>query len=803
MLHLARFNNKIIYSNTRSCCILHHGTSSIQFQVVICTINRNATATKRNIGISRSNYAISAKYQRAAVKVYVVVCSNVACAASSNATSCYVHIITCVDIACTACSNSTCVQVNVIACSNVACTISSNATGCYVHIITCVNIACATCFNSTRVQVNVSACSDVACSARCNATGCYVHIFTCSDIACAACGNSTCVQVNVFTINIYIATCIDAAASFTVIEVNIALQIELSISFSSNAVNYQACILRACALQVNRTIICFSVNHSAIFQNTDTVISFADIAVGCLQVNAVGVQITGILACFRSHLHTIICLEHQRSCCRILNCQHLRRLVACSRLMQIYAVTGISICFQITADISLDEGILAAYIALATLDNKVIGNNAAVVHANTLITEQLNILRSINRTGNIQHRILNACQINVTGIFSTAGVGLQIQLAAICQLYCNLPLLANLNPAFFIIPGKVTSLSLCQKLEIIQFAHIAIGNVGCFTVNTDVLACAQANVLALNVGLIYCQYLTGGCIQHAVLNSVQQLIFAPAIGSAVINLCIHLSPVLNVLAVVFAFKRCFAVSFVSFCQCLVFCQSCILRFFGIFLICHSQLFSPVFQCLYAFALGCRCRCCAFFSLVITVNQPQLLPFLQLAFAVGQGAVTYCVNKAAAGCKAYITILAGNMTDTHIAVAVGQCDIAISVGIYACRHSIAAGQLLTGSNRCVDCTKAGEINAFAVQNSATSRSNVICCVDYQVAVQRALLIAADKLQLAAVRINAYVTCRCFDIQLRHVAQCTVINADAFGCFGSQVVRVNACTAYRADSTADAV
>ena len=520
MLHLARFNNKIIYSNTRSCCILHHGTSSIQFQVVICTINRNATATKRNIGISRSNYAISAKYQRAAVKVYVVVCSNVACAASSNATSCYVHIFTCVDIACTACSNSTCVQVNVIACSNVACTISSNATGCYVHIFTCVNIACATCFNSTRVQVNVSACSDVACAARCNATGCYVYIFTCSDIACAACGNSTCVQVNVFTINIYIATCIDAAASFTVIEVNIALQIELSISFSSNAVNYQACILRARALQVNRTIICFSVNHSAIFQNTDTFISFADIAVGCLQVNAVGVQITGILACFRSHLHTIICLEHQRTCCCILNCQHLRRLVAYSRLMQIYTVTGIGISFQITADISLDEGILAAYIALAALDNKVIGNNAAVIHANALIAEQLNILRRVNRTGNIQHRILNACQINITSIFSFTGVGLQIQLAAICQLYSNLTLLTNLNSAVSIIPGKVTGLSLCQKLKIIQIAHILVGNVGCFAVDTDVLACAQADVLALNVGIIYRQYLAGFCIQHAVLNSV-------------------------------------------------------------------------------------------------------------------------------------------------------------------------------------------------------------------------------------------------------------------------------------------
>ena len=176
--------------------------------------------------------------------------------------------------------------------------------------------------------------------------------------------------------------------------------------------------------------------------------------------------------------------------------------------------------------------------------------------------------------------------------------------------------------------------------------------------------------------------------------------------------------------------------------------------------------------------------------------------MQLAFAVGQGAVAYCVDKAAAGCKAYITILAGNMTDTHIAVAVGQRNIAISVGIYACRHGITAGQRLTGSNRCVNRTKSGEINAVAVQNSAISRSNVACCVDYQVAAQCAL-IAADKLQLAAVGINAYVTSRCFNIQLRHVAQCTVIDADAFGCFGSQVVRVNARIANRADSTTDAV
>ena len=176
--------------------------------------------------------------------------------------------------------------------------------------------------------------------------------------------------------------------------------------------------------------------------------------------------------------------------------------------------------------------------------------------------------------------------------------------------------------------------------------------------------------------------------------------------------------------------------------------------------------------------------------------------MQLAFAVGQGAVAYYVDKAAAGCEAYITILAGNMTDTHITIAVGQCNIAISIGIYACRHGITAGQRLTGSNRCVDCTKSGEINAVAVQNSAICCSNVTCCVDYQVAVQSSL-IAADKLQLAAVGINAYVTSRCFNIQLRHVAQRTVIDADAFGCFSSQVIRVNACTANRADSATNAV
>ena len=470
--------------------------------------------------------------------------------------------------------------------------------------------------------------------------------------------------------------------------------------------------------------------------------------------------------------------------------------------MQIYTVTGIGISFQITADISLDEGILAAYIALAALDNKVIGNNAAVVHANAFIAEQLNILRRVNRTGNIQHRILDACQINITSIFSFTGVGLQIQLAAICQLYSNLTLLTNLNSAVSIIPGKVTGLSLCQKLKIIQIAHILVGYVGCFAVDTDVLACAQADVLALNVGLIYHQYLAGFCIQHAVLNSIQQLIFAPAIGSAVINLCIHLSPVLNVLAVVFAFKSCFAVGFISFCQRLVFCQSCVLRFCSIFLVCHSQLLCPVFQCLYAFALGCRCRCRAFFCLVVVVNQSQLLPFLQLTFAVGQGAVAYCVDKAAAGCETYITGLAGNMTDAHITIAVGQCNIAIRVGIYACRHGITAGQRLTGSNRCINRTKSGEINAVAVQNSITSRSNVACCVNYQVAVQRAF-IAADKLQLAAVGIDAYVTSRCFNIQLRHVAQRTVIDADTFGCFSSQVVRINACTANRADSATNAV
>ena len=664
MLHLAGFNSQIIYSNTCSCCILHHGASSIKLQVVICTSNCNATSTKSNIGISRSNYAISAKYQRAAVKVYVVACSNVACTVSCNAAGCYVHIITCVDIACTTCCNSTCVQVNVIACSNVACAFSSNATGCYVHIT----------FSS--------------------------------DIACTACSNSTCVQVNIVTFNSYIAICANAATSCVTTEVNVAVQVNLSISCGRNVINYQACILLACALQVNRTIFCLSVNHSTVFQNTDTIISFADIAFGCLQVNAVGVQITGILACFRSHLHTIIGLEHQRTCCCILNCQHLRLVATYSRLVQIYTVACISISFQIAADISLDEGILATYIALATLDNKVISNDATIVHANALITEQLNVLRCVDRTGNIQHRILNACQINITGIGITASVGLQIQLATICQLYRNLTLLTNFNSVISIIPSKVTGLSLCQKLKVIQLAHLAVGNIGCFAVDTDVLACAQADVLALNVGLIYRQYLTGSCIEHAVLNSVQQLIFAPAIGSAVINLSVHLRPVLNVLAIVFAFKGCFAVSFVSFCQCLIFRQSRILRFCSIFLVCHSQLLCSVFQCLHALALSCRCRCRTFFCLVIAVNQSQLLPFLQLAFAVGQCAVAHCVDKAAAGCEAYITSLAGNMTDTHIAVAVGQRNIAISIGIYACRHGIVAGQCLTGSNRCVDCSKAG-------------------------------------------------------------------------------------------------
>ena len=420
--------------------------------------------------------------------------------------------------------------------------------------ISCGNYAISARCQRAAVQVNVVACSDVACASRGNAAGCYIYVSACSDIACAACSNSTCVQVNIVTVNSYISACANAAVTCVVTEVYITIQVELSISLSSNAVNYQACILRACALQVNGTVFCLSVNYSAVFQNTDTVISFADIAVGCLQVNAVSVQITGVLACFRSHLHTIICFEHQRSCCRILNGQHLRRLAAYSRLMQIYAVACIGICFQITADISLDEGILAAYIALAALDNKVIGNNAAVVHANALIAEQLNILRRINRTGNIQHSILNACQINITGIFSITSVGLKIQLAAICQLYRNLTLLTNFNSVVGIIPGKVTGLSLCQKLKIIQLAHLAVGNVSCFAVDTDVLACAQADVLALNVGLIYCKYLAGGCIQHAVLNSIQQLIFAPAIGSAVLNLCVVDNPLQLSIAIAFASK---------------------------------------------------------------------------------------------------------------------------------------------------------------------------------------------------------------------------------------------------------
>ena len=774
LLRLAGFNCQIVCSDSLSRCILHYTAISIQLQAIVSTIHRNVAAAKCDITISSGNYAISASYQRAAVQVNVVACSDVACANRGNAAGCYFHIITCVNIAYTTCSNSTCVQVNVVACSNVA---------------------------------------------------------------CAACFNSTCVQVNVVTVNSYIATCVDDSVTCAVTEVYVAVQVELSISFSSNAVNYQARISLACALQVNRTIVCLSVNYSAIFQNTDTVISFDDIAVGCLQVNAVGVQITGILACFRSHLHTVICLEHQRTCCRILNCQHLRRLVAYSRLMQIYAVASVGICFQIAADISRDEGILAAYIALATLDNKVIGNNAAIAHANALITEQLNILRRINRTGNIQHSILNACQINITGIGSITGVSLQIQLAAICQLYRNLTLLTNFNSVVSIIPGKVTGFSLCQKLKVIQLAHLAVGNVGCFAVDTDVLACAQADVLALNVGLIYCKYLAGGCIQHAVLNSIQQLIFAPAVGSAVINLCVVDNPLQLSIAIAFASKytvilQSLHISIASISKCLFLCLFiCKLRCFRtsfnvsilrlvesfaagkLIIILFSCYFIIVnlsciqtlclfFQCLHTLALGCRCRCRAFFCAVIAVNQSQLLPLLQLAFAVGQGAVAYCVDKAAAGCEVHITSLAGNMTDTHIAVVVGQRNIAIRVGIHACRHGITAGQRLTGSNCCVNRTKSGEINAVAVQNSAISRSNVACCVDYQVAAQCAL-IAADKLQLAAVGINAYVTSRCFNIQLRHVAQCTVIDADTFGCFGSQVVRVNARIANRADSTTDAV
>ena len=312
LLRLAGFNCQIVCSNTCSRCILHYAAVSIQRQAVVSTAHRNAAASKCDIAISCGNYAISARCQRAAVQVNIVACSNVACAACSNIAGCYIYIIICSDIACAACSNSTCVQVNVVACSN------------------------------------------VACAGRGNAAGCYVHIFTCIDIACAACSNSTCVQVNIVTVNSYISACANDAVTCVVTEVYITIQVELSISFSSNAVNYQACILRACALQVNRTVFCLSVNHSAVFQNADTVISFTDIAVGCLQVNAVGVQITDIFACFRSHLHTVICLEHQRTCCCILNCQHLRRLAVYSRLMQIYAVTGIGICFQITADISLD-----------------------------------------------------------------------------------------------------------------------------------------------------------------------------------------------------------------------------------------------------------------------------------------------------------------------------------------------------------------------------------------------------------------------------------------------------------------
>ena len=433
------------------------------------------------------------------------------------------------------------------------------------------------------------------------------------------------------------------------------------------------------------------------------------------QVHFVAVDVAAGLAAFGGHLHAGIGTQADHAAGHALERQDLGCTVVQPGLVQVQIALGPGI--QTAAQVGQDVVGAAADITGTTGDGQIPGGDAAFLHLHALVAHKLHIGAGADLPGDIQDRVLHSGQIDAACPGGVAAVGVQGHLSAV-QLEGDRLLLPDRQTG--IVPGQIPGLGLGQDLEVLQFVQIRIGDFLGRSIHADVLPGIQGDILPFDVGGVHRHhFILGRSVEHAVLDGVEQVILAPAVGLAAAYICISQDEILFFRGVALAVEiglpggviglvRCFQGRivtgvgfhslFVGGFRCLqtgvrnrigsIVRGLCFVAVQGMAAVCGSQFGPLYFQTVQPFLLRCF-RSLGMAVRIFVGHQAHFLPQAQFILAAGKGPFASHILEAAVRGQSHVPIAGDNVAQPHIAAAagIGQGNIPGGLGIQAGRQRI--------------------------------------------------------------------------------------------------------------------
>ena len=580
---------------------------------------------------------------------------------------------------------------------------------------------------------------------------------------------------------------------------------------------------RLLASDVDIAILCVGAQDTAVL-DTDGVIGKTEAASRRNEAHLLAIDVARRLALLRRHDHTGIRREIHLPARDILDGQHLGSTAVESRLVQVDVPCHARI--ERAGEVRQDLVRITAHVALAARDDEVVRGDAALRHLDAIVAHELDVLCRLDLARDIEHRVLDAGNVDIARVLRLLLVGVERQLAAV-QLYRQRFLL--LDDHRIILPGQIAGLRLREELEVLDLREVIVGNrFGCI-VNTDIQAGIEHNVPALDVRRIdRHHFILRRRVEDAVLDGVEQVVPAPAVGIAAIDFTVVQDEILFLCRIVLALeislaslivglerlvKGCLAFVFRHgrrlALECLDLCligflgglqfftARCIrgigeslclivgkgmlaLAFRGELLALHGQRIQPLF-------LGRR-RCSRMAVIDIGVaDKAHFLPECHLVQAARERPVADGIFKASIRCQIHVTTVRDDVTDAHRAIAVLQGDVPLCLCIDAGRHGVAVERFRRCRHiRRNDSVPADEIDAVAREHRACRRLQIAVGLQVEIAVLDAGFLDVE---LAIAREQRHTALVTREADIGGITQCTVIQGNILQSAGRQVIRID--------------
>ena len=494
-------------------------------------------------------------------------------------------------------------------------------------------------------------------------------------------------------------------------------------------------------------------DNSAIVQNTQCAVLCADgyaISILGFDSNALSVDIATCLACFGGPLQISVSIDIQIAGYNVL--QSERAIFAlfdvdAKVLFFIIRIGDSSVGIQYTGNlIQFNSMLQRTNATLATVQRQVVTRKHCTVGGSEPLSgHQLDILGGSNGAVDVERATVDAGKIYII-----RSLYIDLTFLRVVEVNQN-RLLHSYGYAAILIPGEVTCFSLRENPHVFQLAQLILCNINICSIHAHAATGLKGDVVALDVGSVAQNNLTGFTVKYTVLDCIQQLVSTPAITVIYVSLSIFYNGLLCALAhacisilgeeyaggcLVLSLSLCLLGGVCACCLHLVLvglgntvesvgCVNVLVElslvYAGAIILAGqvSQLGLNVFHNL-CFSLG---SAVSTFAVCITIaDQTHFTPVFQLILGIGQGVVVYNIHKAALGFQSNVAVCAFNHADIEVGVftlGMVNLDIACCFNAQAIRSSTV---IINFGARC----DTHIYRALAVQNY-TLANNFFCAV----------------------------------------------------------------------------